>query len=213
MLQDLDTIAKECATVLRTLGESIKNMKKFASKDILRQAQEAAVLLQYNIYVHTDLLLGSAAPESPMHPAYTTATSPFSSMHLRESPQDSNAFSRSWTGDQQASIIGLEGSPGVVSSSLDGQLCRSSSGQQTGEQQERPFPGKSSLGLNRPVRWKDQFIQRRSSLGRNWDGTLERISALSLVKFASLLIEVVSKLNFVVESVEQLGQQARFKEF
>jgi hypothetical protein len=55
-------------------------------------------------------------------------------------------------------------------------------------------------------------MQRRYSLGRNWDGSLERISALSLVKFASLLIEIVSKLNYVVESVENLSQQARFKE-
>ncbi len=55
----MDTIAKECANVLRTLGDSMKNMKKFASKDIMRQAQEAAVLLQYTIYLHTHLLLGS----------------------------------------------------------------------------------------------------------------------------------------------------------
>jgi hypothetical protein len=105
-----------------------------------------------------------------------------------------------------------EGSHGVVISIPDEQFSRSSSSRETPELEERPVPGKSPGGANRSVRWEEQFMQRWASLGRNWDGTLERISALSLVKFASLLIEVVSKLNFVVESVEELSEQARFKE-
>jgi len=59
--------------------------------------------------------------------------------------------------------------------------------------------------------WKNTFLHRKSSLGSHWDGTLERISALSLVKFASLLIEVVSKMRFVVDCVEDLSEQAKFQ--
>jgi hypothetical protein len=295
--KDMDTIAKECANVLRTLGDSMKNMKKFASKDIMRQAQEAAVLLQYKIYLHTHLLLGSGALESPRYPAYMASLSPFSTTQPREVPQAHSAFARSETRGEHYSksedgkvnennggetLLGEmdehaardsspgvqygpietekhdaslsakfgspgrpvmidtfsqgtsktfsksrpaqlksrqtpvqmqhEGSPGVIISIPDEQFSRSSSSRETPELEERPVPGKSPRGPNRSVRWEEQFMQRWASLGRNWDGTLERISALSLVKFASLLIEVVSKLNFVVESVEELSEQARFKE-
>jgi hypothetical protein len=272
----------------------MKNMKKFASKDIMRQAQEAAVLLQYTIYLHTHLLLGSGALESPRYPVYMASLSPFSNTQPREVPQAHSALARSETRGQHyansedgkvndgETLLGEmdehaahdsspgvqygpietekhdaslsakfgspgrpvmidtfsqgtsntfnksrpaqlksrqtpvqmqhEGSPGVVISIPDEQFSRSSSSRETPELEERPVPGKSPLWANRSARWEDQFMQRSASLGRNWDGTLERISALSLVKFASLLIEVVSKLNFVVESVEELSEQARFKE-
>jgi len=41
--------------------------------------------------------------------------------------------------------------------------------------------------------------------------TLEIILALSFVKFASLLIEVVSKLRFVVDCIEDFSEQAKFQ--
>jgi len=64
-------------------------------------------------------------------------------------------------------------------------------------------------GMNKS--WQNTFLHRKSSLGPHWDGTLERISALSLVKFASLLIEVVSKMRYVVDCVEDLSEQAKFQ--
>eukprot|EP00850_Spirogloea_muscicola_P003898 SM000016S01886 [mRNA] locus=s16:393198:396846:+ [translate_table: standard] len=61
-----------------------------------------------------------------------------------------------------------------------------------------------------PTQWQASFLQRRNSLGRNWEGSIERISALSLVKFASLLIELVAKMKFVVACVEDLSWHANF---
>eukprot|EP00850_Spirogloea_muscicola_P018733 SM000175S03280 [mRNA] locus=s175:14809:19035:- [translate_table: standard] len=61
-----------------------------------------------------------------------------------------------------------------------------------------------------PTQWQASFLQRRNSLGRNWEGSIERISALSLVKFASLLIELVAKMKFVVACVEDLSWHASF---
>jgi hypothetical protein len=76
------------------------------------------------------------------------------------------------------------------------------------EQGEKMTPrGKRSLA------WQQTFMHRKSSIGPHWDGTLERISALSLVKFASLLIEVVTKMRYVVDCVEELGEQARFEKY
>ncbi|KAL2631407.1 hypothetical protein R1flu_016093 [Riccia fluitans] len=59
--------------------------------------------------------------------------------------------------------------------------------------------------------WKQTFKKRRSNLGGHYDGAEERISALSLVKFASLLIEVVVKMKYVVTAVVELGEAARFE--
>ena len=130
----------------------MKNMKKFASENIMTRAEEAAVALQYKIHKNTDVLLGSTEFEQ---------------------------FSQS--------------TPSI----------------------EHPFSDRDDLittgkgGMNRS--WQNTFLHRKSSLGPHWDGTLERISALSLVKFASLLIEVVSKMRYVVDCVEDLCEQAKFQ--
>lgn len=55
-----------------------------------------------------------------------------------------------------------------------------------------------------------EWMQRQESVGRNWDRTLETITALSLVKFSSMLLEVVAKMTFVIERGERLALLARF---
>lgn len=165
VVQEMATIATECAIVLRILGDSMKNMKKFASENIMRRAEEAAVALQYKIHKNTDVLLGGSESES------------------------------------LAELLSLETPP------------------QSAPSIEQPFLEQDDLnttiagGKNngRPLAWQEIFLHRKSSLGLHWDGTLERISALSLVKFASLLIEVVSKMRYVVDCVEDLTEQAKFQ--
>jgi hypothetical protein len=63
----MDTSLKDYGNVLKMLGDSMKNMKKFVSKDIKCQVQEAVVLLQYKIYLHTHLLMGLGTFECPMY--------------------------------------------------------------------------------------------------------------------------------------------------
>lgn len=161
------TIARECAAVLRILGDSMKNMRMFASENIMLQAEEAAVALQYKIHKNTEVLLGSIdSDESPMS----------RQLSLEKRPQSAPSPT---TPDQPF----LEQGKGDCNNNIN----------------------------NRPLAWKNSFLRRKSSFGHNWDGNLERISALSLVKFASLLIEVVSKMRYVVDCVEDLGQQAKFQ--
>lgn len=56
------------------------------------------------------------------------------------------------------------------------------------------------------------FMQRQHSLKDQWTETVERISALSLVKFVALVLEIVAKLKFVVASVDELATIAKFKD-
>jgi len=156
--QEMATIATECGTVLRILGDSMKNMKKFSSENIMTRAEEAAVELQSKIHQNTEVLLGSTT--EPEYSLLGTPRSSQSSIHQPFLDQDD--------------------------------LISANKG-----------------GTNKS--WKKTFLHRKSSLGPHWDGTLERISALSLVKFASLLIEVVSKMRFVVDCVEDLSEQAKFQ--
>jgi hypothetical protein len=53
---------------------------------------------------------------------------------------------------------------------------------------------------------------RERLLGTHYDGTLERVCAMSLVKFASTLIECVAGLRFLVESVDALAERAGFED-
>ncbi|KAG0624910.1 hypothetical protein M758_2G013400 [Ceratodon purpureus] len=256
---EMATIASECATVLRTLGDSIKNMKKFPSENIMKRAEEAAVALQFKIYLNTNVLLGNSSAEGLNPPSSPFANKDQGSGNWAESNDipddyfrnrstDEDKLSRepsqpinidSSGGDQESSehteSSSLVGSPGwSTGGSPQGGILRGRSGQvkrlvppletltegvpsihvnipkpsleQPGQEQgERTTPRKRSLA------WQQTFMHRKSSLGPHWDGTLERISALSLVKFASLLIEVVTKMRYVVDCVDELGEQARFE--
>lgn len=262
LVQEMTTIATECATILRTLGDSIKNMKKFASEDIMKRAEEAAVALQFKIYLNTNVLLGNTNPELPSSPMFPSS-SPFANKehgfgNWPESsyiPEDyfgnpNTEEGKSPTGPPRASsqpinILSSQdrsqassaaSSPGLFpgSGSPQGSILRGKSVPvkkstletltegvpaihvsvpKSSVEQVAPEQGdKTPTKAKRSLAWQQTFSFRKDSLGLHWDGTLERISALSLVKFASLLIEVVTKMRYVVDAVEDLGEQAMFEE-
>lgn len=57
-----------------------------------------------------------------------------------------------------------------------------------------------------------EFLKRRGSIGHHWETTVERLAALSLLKFASLLIEIAAKGKYVVGVVDVLAEKAHFDE-
>lgn len=258
--QEMATIASECATVLRTLGNSVKNMKKFSSENIMKRAEEAAVALQFKIYLNTNVLLGNSAAEGlpPSSPFANkgqgsgnwTESAYIPEDYFRNGSTEEGKLSRepsqpisiaSYDGDQESlehrDFLSSVGSPAwSPGGSPQGGILRAKSGpvkklvapletltegvpsihvaipkpsvdQPAQEQGERTTPR-----AKRTLAWQHTFTHRKSSLGPHWDGTLERISALSLVKFASLLIEVVTKMRYVVDCVDELGDHARFQE-
>lgn len=279
--EEMATIATECATVLRMLGDSIKNMKKFSSEDIMKRAEEAAVALQFKIYKNTHKLLGSIESDSHVCPVQWSASNPSASKDIgsgnssetncnpnysRNQNTEENIFTTDSSKGTSPAInipapegnrythVGFEhkenmskvGSPGRLPAlgSPQKSSMRTRSGtlkkttletlsegvpainvsipnsgspgiatspdQPFQEQDEVTTPGRGGTKRS-TVAWQQTFSHRKSSLGPYLDGTLERISALSLVKFASLLIEVVSKMRYVVDCVEDLGEQARFE--
>jgi hypothetical protein len=55
-----------------------------------------------------------------------------------------------------------------------------------------------------------EFLKRRGSIGHHWETTVQRLAALSLLKFASLLIEIAAKGKYVVGVVDELAEKAHF---
>jgi hypothetical protein len=55
-----------------------------------------------------------------------------------------------------------------------------------------------------------EFLKRRGSIGDHWETTVQRLAALSLLKFAALLIEVAAKAKYVVSVIDELADKAHF---
>lgn len=76
----------------------------------------------------------------------------------------------------------------------------------TGSGNRAQTGGEGTSGLTTGAGFVDNHAET------HYDGTLERVCAMSLVKFASTLIECVAGLRFLVESVEALGERAGFED-
>lgn len=128
------------------------------------------------------------------------------SAHLQP-PAAREAAPREASGAERAETLQGEGS----ASERDGRngLEEKVEGLRIGESGSKDGPGDDTSVGDNPV-GVSEWMERQESLARNWDRTLEHITALSLVKFASLLLEIVAKMTFVIERGEALALDARF---
>ncbi len=55
-----------------------------------------------------------------------------------------------------------------------------------------------------------EFLKRKSSIGEHWDATVQRLAALSLIKFSSTLIEITARAKFMSSIVDDLAVKAKF---
>lgn len=194
--------------VLRILHRSLKESRTFAVSDILQQSEVSALLLQMKLHDNAHRLLMERARTPSVDEFWKL--SPGLQYQTVEERTERKRYRR-----REPSEVTGEGSE--EGSSRSGNVSSGNGlitpGQPPADGTERPGlperPGDDSPGAQ--AAWQREFFLRRDSLGKNWDGTLERIGAMSLVKFASLLIELVAGLQFVVESVDLLTRQARFQ--
>jgi len=66
------------------------------------------------------------------------------------------------------------------------------------------------LGEDLSEAGRAQFLQRSGSIAHHWECTVQRLAALSLLKFASLLIEIAAKSKHLVAMADELAEKARF---
>jgi hypothetical protein len=191
---EFQCIGKECAQVFRHLGESIRSMKHVHCIHPMQQAEEGALLLQHKIAKYTISLLGGAG--SAEHEVAGKDPSAHKAKDVYEDTVN-ESFQEAFDDPSftiSESDFGTQQQPPVE---------RSDSNRST----ESAHSKRSHLAEGH-----EDFLQRRESMSRNWDTTVQRISALSLIKFASLLIELVAKAKYVVSIVDELEVKARFEE-
>ncbi|CAM6104511.1 unnamed protein product [Calypogeia fissa] len=182
---EIRCIGKECAQVFRLLGESIREMRHVHSLLPMQQAEEGALLLQHKIAKYTGTLLGGVhadkdVPGKDPDPIKTKDSYEDNVSLSFEEALDDPAF-------QQESYL------------QEPSIDRSDSNRSTDSGRRAHL----SDG-------HEDFLQRRESMSRHWDTTVQRISALSFIKFASLLIELVAKAKYVVTIVDELEHKGRF---
>ncbi|CAM6100914.1 unnamed protein product [Calypogeia fissa] len=182
---EFQCIGKECAQVFRKLGESIRTMRRVHDLHPLQQAEEGALLLQYKIAKYTSYALADSADSK--------IAERFPSRGELEGFIQENVTSSF----QEVEDVSVLGTPQPSVERVDSNASNDSV---------------KSKRRSRLTDGHEEFLQRQGTLSRQWDTTVQRIAALSLIKFAAVLIELVIKARFVVASVGELEIKAHFEE-
>ncbi|KAL2612018.1 hypothetical protein R1flu_023710 [Riccia fluitans] len=177
---EFEGIGKECAEVFRLLGESIRNMKLVDCGYQLKTAEEWVKYLKHKIAKHSQTILVGAKDQ-------TGAGDPVG----YGGPEFEDVIAISYS-DSVFNTPGLNTPALTPAHSL---ICRSVT------------PTHSFVHGRGVDGTQGLSDERRKELKRN---IKTRISALSLIKFASLLIELVAKAKYMDELVRQLADRAQF---
>ncbi|CAK9215831.1 unnamed protein product [Sphagnum troendelagicum] len=190
-------LGKECAEVFRTLGKMMRNMERVDSQHILERAEEMAILLQHNIAKYSDILLQGAPFPVPTQSVSNDHTGQF----LEGVFGNTNA-APSETSDNSSHAWSSH--PEYLSDMHSAELQHEQ--REEREQKEKTIKKKAPKLEGQP----GEFLKRKGSIGDHWDVTVQRLAALSLLKFASLLIEIAAKAKYVVSVVDELAVKAHF---
>ncbi|XP_020409665.1 aluminum-activated malate transporter 4 isoform X2 [Prunus persica] len=184
---ELQRVGAEGAKVLRELGKKVEKMEKLGPGDILKDVHEAAEHLQKKIDQKSYLLVNSERWEIGRRPK-----------ELEDDPQrllDAKEHDNMQLGFKSLSETVLDLRP-VTKACTPCAPQSASSDNMFRDQASWPLP--LSFGGHGVINEDDCR-------------TYESASALSLATFASLLIELVARLQNVVDTFQELGEKADFK--
>ncbi|BFG17020.1 hypothetical protein CerSpe_032940 [Prunus speciosa] len=184
---ELQRVGAEGAKVLRELGKKVEKMEKLGSGDILKDVHKAAEHLQKKIDQKSYLLVNSERWEIGRRPK-----------ELEEDPQrllDAKEHDNMQLGFKSLSETVLDLRPVTTACTPCAPQSASS---------DNMFRDQASWPL--PLSFGGQGVIKEDDCR-----TYESASALSLATFASLLIELVARLQNVVDTFQELGEKADFK--
>ncbi|BBN16348.1 aluminum-activated malate transporter family protein [Marchantia polymorpha subsp. ruderalis] len=180
--EEITNIGKACAEIFNLLGESFERMRQVDCADHLKQAEDWVMLLQHKIAKHSQVILGGAMKSHSGHDL-RPGDKPFQEVEV---PDFDEAYPFSYSEsvmNTPAQTLGYLITPTIT-------------------------PTHSFLANGRVVEGYQPLDEaRKRELKRE---TKARISALSLIKFASLLIELVAKAKYLADLVTELGISAHF---
>ncbi|XVF53928.1 hypothetical protein PTKIN_Ptkin05aG0139600 [Pterospermum kingtungense] len=195
---ELQRVGAEGARVLRELGNKVKKMEKLGPVDILFELHEAAEELQNKVDRKSYLLVNAESWEIGNRPQLQAEPHDLLNLDnnehkvlgyksLSEAVLDLRSVTIPDSWDSLKTNVGMN--PRVPPDAPSEDLFK----------KQISMPARTSFPANAA-----QFLEESK--------TYENASALSLATFTSLLIEFVARMQNVVDSFEELGEKANFKE-
>lgn len=195
----------EGAKVLRELGSKLSAMTRLSSIDILSEVHDAVEELQNKIDRRSYLLVNSESWEIGNRTGHTgneqghTVVPERDAHHLVGKSQSEALLDLSYI--QIPKSWDFDASGNSTPSILEHQ-----------ESTLTTYPQEAKFQKQISFLSRQSFHQDASVVNVGESKTYESASALSLATFASLLIEFVARLSFLVDSFEELSKKAKFKE-
>ncbi|GAU33220.1 hypothetical protein TSUD_144810 [Trifolium subterraneum] len=194
---ELKKVGSEAARVLRELGNKVKNMEKLGEEDILFDVHEAAEELQMKIDKKSFLLVNAELWEIGNRPRNENVSQDLLQMDeerhflqyksLSEAVLDLRSVNvpKSW----EESVVAPDNIIKPANVVTDENMFK----------KQTSWP--AHLSFQSDPMPKDEPSK-----------TYESASSLTLATFTSLLIEFVARLQNLVDSFEELGEKAKFKD-
>ncbi|CAL5215171.1 unnamed protein product [Lathyrus oleraceus] len=198
---ELKRVGSEGAKVLRELGNKVKKMEKLGRGDLLYEVHEAAEELQQKIDKKSYLLVNSELWEIGSRPREETDNS--NSKGLFNMDQDRKFLEYKSLSEAVLDLRSVE-----VQNNWDGKT--------TDNNNISAVPASianENMSMKQPQSWPAHVYYKPDAKAKVEESkTLESASSLSLTTFTSLLIEFVARLQNLVDSFEELGEKANFKD-
>ncbi|KAK7271261.1 hypothetical protein RJT34_27007 [Clitoria ternatea] len=195
--RELQKVGSEGAKILRELGNKVKKMEKLGQEDILYEVHEAAEELQQKIDKKSFLLVNSESWE------------------IGNRPRGEGDAQDLLNIDEERHFLEYKSLSEAV---LD---LRAVKVPKSWEEQVAPDNTKPAVPVaigdenmfRKQISWPARISFKADTVTKEEESkTYESASSLSLATFTSLLIEFVARLQNLVDSFEELGEKAKFKD-
>ncbi|CAM8876537.1 unnamed protein product [Rhodiola kirilowii] len=185
---ELRKVGTEGANVLRTLADKLEKMEKLGAVDLLFEVHELAEALQIKIDENSYILVNTDRWDPSRKPKPVEEYD--NVQELKDSDNKDFIFTS------------------LSESILDSGECPT----QKGMDSQTTSMFRSGFGSNLPHWPSHMFIHADLGISLQESKTFESASSLSLATFASLLIEFVARLQYLVDSYQELCVLANFNE-
>lgn len=197
--RELQKVGSEGAKILRELGNKVKKMEKLGQEDIIFEVHEAAEELQQKIDKKSFLLVNSESWEIGNRP------------RGEGDPQDLLNM------DEERHFLEYKSLSEAVLDLRAVKVPKSWEEQQaTHDNKPAAVPAGGGVDENmfrKQISWPAHVSFKADVVTKEEESkTYESASSLSLATFTSLLIEFVARLQYLVDSFEELGEKAKFKD-
>lgn len=194
--REVQKVGSEAAKILRELGNKVKKMEKLGQEDILYEVHEAAEELQQKIDKKSFLLVNSESWEIGNRP------------REEGDPQDLLNM------NEERHFLEYKSLSEAVLDLRTAKVPRSWGELATPDNKPAAPIGVGDENLfKKQISWPAHISFKADAGTREEESkTYESASSLSLATFTSLLIEFVARLQNLVDSFEELGEKAKFKD-